>query len=57
VIARPLEVGNPLIADGPQPALEDWSVSRLIGYSIALPLEFVLPHRHDDSFSIAADSG
>jgi hypothetical protein len=57
VIARPLEVGNPLIADGPQPALEDWSVSRLINYSIALAVELALPHCHDDSFSIAADSG
>jgi hypothetical protein len=57
VIASPLEISNPLIADGSQPALEDWPVSRLVHYSIALPLEFVLPHRHHDGFSIAADSG
>jgi hypothetical protein len=57
VPARPLKVGNPLIADTLQLPLEDWSVSRLIHYSIAVAFEFVLPHRHDDSFSIAADSG
>jgi hypothetical protein len=57
VPAGPLKVGNPLIADTLQLPLEDWSVSRLIHYSIAVAFEFVLPHRHDDSFSIAADSG
>jgi hypothetical protein len=53
----PLKVGNQLIADTPQLSFEDWSVSRLINYPTALPFEFVLPHRHDDSSSIAADSG
>jgi hypothetical protein len=57
VVSRPLKVGNPLIADTPQLPLEDSLVSRLIHYSIALAFEFVFPHRHDDSFSIAADSG
>ena len=56
VPARPLKVGNPLIADTPQLPLEDWPVSRLINYSIVPTFEFVLPHRHDDSFSIVADS-
>jgi hypothetical protein len=50
VPARPLKVGDPLIANTPQLPLEDWSVSRLIHYSIALPLEFVLPHPYNDSF-------
>jgi hypothetical protein len=57
VPARPLKVGNPLIADTPQVPFEDWSVSRLIHYSIAMAFEFVLPHPYNDSFSIAADSG
>jgi hypothetical protein len=57
VPARPLKVGNPLIADTPQLSLEDWTVSRLMNYSIAMTFEFVLPHRHDDSSSIAADGG
>jgi hypothetical protein len=56
VPARPLEVGNPFLADLPHLPLEDWPVSRLIGYSTALALELVLPHRHDNSFSVAADS-
>jgi hypothetical protein len=29
----------------------------VIKYSIALAFEFVFPHRHNDSFSIVADSG
>jgi SOS response associated peptidase (SRAP) len=57
VPARPLKVGNPLFADTPQRPLEDWPVSRLIQYSIVPAFEFVLPHCHDDRFSIAADSG
>jgi hypothetical protein len=32
VPARPLKVGNPLIADTLQLPLEDWSVSRLIHF-------------------------
>jgi len=57
VVACPLEVGNPLIAYTLQLPLEDWPVSRLIHYSIAMAFEFVLPHRHDNSIPIAADSG
>jgi hypothetical protein len=57
VPARLLRIGNPLIADTPQLPLEDRPVSRLINYSIAVAFEFVLAHRHDDNFSIAADSG
>jgi hypothetical protein len=57
VPARPLKVGNPLIADTPQLPPKDWPVSRLINYSIAMAIEFVFPHRYDDCFSIAAHSG
>jgi hypothetical protein len=57
VPARPLKVGNQLIADTAQLSLEDWSVSRLINYPAARAFEFVLPHRHDDSSSIAANGG